>query len=125
MVTVHDLTYLRFPEMVTAASARYRDLVPRVLRRGRSSAPSSPPSPPRSPPSTAAPDRLVVTPLGIDPSSGPRSPLPTRPGWPPTPPGRYLLFVGNREPPQSLATLLAAYRTSWLALGLETARRWG
>ena len=34
VVTIHDLTYLRFPEMITDASARYRRLVPRALRRG-------------------------------------------------------------------------------------------
>ena len=31
VVTVHDLSYLRFPEMVTDASARYRQLVPLAL----------------------------------------------------------------------------------------------
>src|SRR6266511_2707796 len=34
VVTIHDLTYLRYPEMVTAASARYRTLVPAGLARG-------------------------------------------------------------------------------------------
>src|ERR687890_109686 len=30
VLTIHDLTYLRFPQMVTDASARYRQLVPRA-----------------------------------------------------------------------------------------------
>ena len=34
ITTVHDLTYLRYPKMVTAASARYASLVPRALARG-------------------------------------------------------------------------------------------
>jgi hypothetical protein len=33
VVTVHDLGYLRVPETVSRASARYRELVPRGLRR--------------------------------------------------------------------------------------------
>lgn len=34
VVTIHDLTYLRYPEMCTADVLQYRDLVPRALRRG-------------------------------------------------------------------------------------------
>jgi hypothetical protein len=33
VVTVHDLSFLRYPETVTPASLRYRDLVPRSVRR--------------------------------------------------------------------------------------------
>ena len=36
VVTVHDLSYLRVPDTVSAASARYRELVPRSLRRAPS-----------------------------------------------------------------------------------------
>ena len=117
VVTVHDLTYLRFPEMVTDASARYRDLVPRALRRARSSAPPPPPSPPRSPPSTASPDRLVVTPSA--------STLLALVVTPPDPawlaahglPARYLLFVGNREPRKNLAASWPPTGTSWRRRG--------
>ena len=35
VVTVHDLAFLRLPATVSAASARYRVLVPRSLRRAR------------------------------------------------------------------------------------------
>ncbi len=34
VVTVHDLTYLRYPEMCTSDVLQYRDLVPRALCRG-------------------------------------------------------------------------------------------
>lgn len=34
VVTIHDLTYLRYPEMCTDDVLQYRDLVPRALRRG-------------------------------------------------------------------------------------------
>ena len=37
VVTVHDLSYLRYPELVSAATLRYRALVPRGLRQGRGS----------------------------------------------------------------------------------------
>ena len=111
VVTIHDLTYLRYPEMVTDASARYRDLVPRALRRGavvctphrrrrrRGRRRVRPP-----------PDRLVVTPLGVDDSW--RQATPPDPAWLAAHglPARYLLFVGNREPRKNLATLLTAYR---------------
>jgi glycosyltransferase involved in cell wall biosynthesis len=111
VVTVHDLTYLRYPEMVTDASARYRDLVPRALRRGALVVT----------PTTAVAtevaqeyglpeDRLVVTPLGVDDTW--RQATPPDPSWLAANglPERYLLFVGNREPRKNLGTLLAAYR---------------
>lgn len=34
VVTIHDLTYLRYPEMCTDDVLQYRQLVPRALRRG-------------------------------------------------------------------------------------------
>ena len=110
VVTVHDLTYLRYPEMVTAASARYRDLVPRALRRG--AVVCTP---------TAAVAAEVAAEYGLPPTAWSSPPRrrpswrqghPTRPGLAghPRPPARYLLFVGNREPRKNLAGLLTAYR---------------
>src|SRR5215216_207028 len=57
-----------------------------------------------------SPDRLVVTPLGVDDTW--RQATPPDPAWLATLglPERYLLFVGNREPRKNLGTLLAAYR---------------
>ena len=110
VVTVHDLTYLRHSDTVSAASLRYRTLVPRSIQRASVVVT----------PSTTTAELLkaeydvqvpvVVTPLGVDP------------GWfAATPPGdalraelrlpsSYLLFVGTLEPRKDLRTLLAAHR---------------
>jgi glycosyltransferase involved in cell wall biosynthesis len=112
VVTIHDLTYLRHPEMVSDASARYRHLVPRALDRGALVV---------TPTAAVAAEvaeaygldskRLVVTPLGVDDTW--RQTAPPDPAWLAAHglPGRYLLFVGNREPRKNLGTLLAAYRS--------------
>jgi glycosyltransferase involved in cell wall biosynthesis len=111
VVTIHDLTYLRYPEMVTDASARYRTLVPRALQRGAVVC-----TPTAAVASEVAeeyhlpPDRLVVTPLGVDDTW--RHATAPGPAWLAAHdlPARYLLFVGNREPRKNLPTLLTAYR---------------
>jgi glycosyltransferase involved in cell wall biosynthesis len=111
VVTIHDLTYLRHPEMVTAASARYRDLVPRALRRGATvCTPTAAVGAEVADAYRLPPDRLVVTPLGVGPAW--RAATPPDPAWLAANglPERYLLFVGNREPRKNLPTLLAAYR---------------
>ena len=111
VVTVHDLTYLRFPEMVTDASARYRDLVPRALRRGAVVC-----TPTAAVASEVAaeyglpPARLADTPHGGDPPRGQVTPPAPSGVAPHRRPGRYLLFVGNREPRKNLTGLLTAYR---------------
>ena len=127
VVTIHDLTYLRFPEMVTDASARYRQLVPRALGRGAVvCTPTAAVATEVAAEYHLPPERLVVTPLGVDPSW--RQATPPDPAWLATHglPDRYLLFVGNREPRKNLTTLLTAYR-HLLRLhggrGLEMARR--
>jgi glycosyltransferase involved in cell wall biosynthesis len=111
VVTVHDLTYLHYPELVTAASARYRELVPRAVDRG--AVVCTPTAAVRAEVADAyrlPPERLVVTPLGIGPAW--RRATPPDPAWLAAHdlPGRYLLFVGSREPRKNLPTLLAAYR---------------
>ena len=111
VVTIHDLTYLRFPEMVTDASARYRQLVPRALRRGAVvCTPTAAVATEVAAEYDLPPDRIVVTPLGVDPTW--RQATPPTPTWLATHglPDRYLLFVGNREPRKNLTTLLTAYR---------------
>lgn len=111
VVTVHDLSYLRVPETVTAASARYRELVPRGLRRADAVI---------TPSATVAdevvetyrldPATVVPTPLGVDPAWLAVSP--PAPGWLAARglPERYLLSVGTLEPRKGVPTLLAAYR---------------
>ena len=111
VVTIHDLTYLRFPEMVTDASARYRQLVPRALRRGAVvCTPTAAVATEVAAEYHLPPDRIVVTPLGVDSSW--RQATPPDPTWLATHglPDRYFLFVGNREPRKNLTTLLTAYR---------------
>lgn len=111
VVTVHDLSYLRVPGTVTAASARYRELVPRGLRRAAAVIT----------PSRAVADEVVDT-YRLDPAVAVPTPLGVDPAWfavpPPTAawlaarglPERYLLFVGTLEPRKDVPTLLAAYR---------------
>jgi glycosyltransferase involved in cell wall biosynthesis len=111
VVTVHDLTYLRYPEMVTAASARYRDLVPLALRRGATvCTPTAAVADEVAAAYRLPPERLVVTPLGVGPAW--RTAAPPGAAWLAGRglPERYLLFVGNREPRKNLPALLAAYR---------------
>src|SRR5215218_8132058 len=111
VVTVHDLSYLRYPEMVTAASARYLELVPRVLRRGSVvCTPTAAVAAEVADTYRLAPERLVVTPLGVGPAW--RRTVAPDPAWLAAHelPERYLLFVGTREPRKNLPTLLAAYR---------------
>jgi glycosyltransferase involved in cell wall biosynthesis len=97
--------------MVTAASARYRTLVPRALDRGAVVvAPSAAVAAEVAEEYRLGPDRLVVTPLGVDDTW--RQVIPPDPAWLAAHglPDRYLLFVGNREPRKNLGTLLTAYR---------------
>ncbi|MCW2724493.1 MAG: glycosyl transferase, group 1 [Frankiales bacterium] len=110
VVTIHDLSYLRMPETVSSASARYRTLVPRSLRRASVVIT----------PSTAVAEQvreeydvrapIVVTPLGVDPewytAAPPDEALRASLGLPPS----YLVFVGTLEPRKDLGTLLAAHR---------------
>ena len=121
VLTIHDLTYLRFPEMVTSASARYRHLVPRALARGAVvCTPTTAVATEVADEYGLPPDRLVVTPLGVDPSW--RQATPPDPSWLATHglPDRYLLFVGNREPRKNLPTLLTAYRQLLVGVEVET-----
>ena len=127
VVTIHDLSYLRHPETVSSASARYRELVPRSL--ARASVVLTPSA------ATAAALQaeydvrcpVVVTPLGVDEQWAKAAPLADsvrdRLGLPST----YLLFVGTLEPRKDLPTLLAAHRMipDAPALVLVGPRGWG
>jgi glycosyltransferase involved in cell wall biosynthesis len=111
VVTVHDLAYLHLPGTVNAASLRYRDLVPRSVRRAAVVVVPSQATAQAVGEAYAVPaDRLVVTPLGVQPEWF--AARPPDAGWlaarglPP----EYLLAVGTLEPRKGLDVLVAAYR---------------
>ncbi len=111
VVTVHDLAFLRYPELVDEASLAYRALVPRSVRRAALVL-----SPTRAVADEVVeayaldPSRVRVTPLGVDPGWAEAAPLDAAGraalGLPP----EYLLAVGTVEPRKGLDVLLAAYR---------------
>jgi glycosyltransferase involved in cell wall biosynthesis len=106
VVTIHDLAYLRMPENVSVASARYRNLVPRGLRRARMVLTPTQAVADEVVAEYGLPaDRVRATHLGVDPVWFQQD-TPARPGLP----ERYLLFVGALEPRKDVATLLAAFR---------------
>jgi glycosyltransferase involved in cell wall biosynthesis len=111
VVTIHDLAYLHLPGTVNAASLRYRELVPRSLRRAAVViTPSRATADALADAYRVPADRIAVTPLGVDPSWLDTPPpdkawLAAR-GLPPS----YLLAVGTLEPRKGLDVLVAAYR---------------
>jgi glycosyltransferase involved in cell wall biosynthesis len=108
VVTIHDLSYLRYPETVSAASARYRELVPKSLRRAALVLTDTQAVADEIAAEYHLPaDRIRAIPLGVDPAwfDAANEPLPAL-GLP----ARYLLFVGTLEPRKDVATLLAALR---------------
>jgi glycosyltransferase involved in cell wall biosynthesis len=110
VVTVHDLAFLHLPETVSTASGRYRELVPRSLRRAAVVVT----------PSQAVAEQVrdayrpdvpvLVVPHGVDPGWSDAVPadaaLRARLGLP----RDYLAFVGKLEPRKDVRTLLAAHR---------------
>jgi glycosyltransferase involved in cell wall biosynthesis len=109
VVTIHDLAYLTLPETVSPASLAYRDLVPAALARGATvCAVSETMAMAIADAYRLPPERVVVTPLGVDGSwyaaraatSPPPVSLPTD----------YVVAVGTLEPRKNLRILLSAYR---------------
>ena len=110
VVTIHDLTYLRYPQTVDATVASYRHHVPSALARAA-----------RVITVSDAVRAELVAEYSLDPSSVVVAPNGVDAGWfdaqPATVadrarlglPERYLLFVGNREPRKGLATLARAH----------------
>ncbi len=115
VVTVHDLTPLRFPELCDAATLAFPDLVRRALRRGAWVHTHS-----------AFVAAEVVDAFGADPERV-RAVAPGAPVLPPTPPARpgpggpsvatllpegtlrYVLAVGTAEPRKDLPGLVRAF----------------
>ncbi|MDQ2751053.1 MAG: glycosyltransferase family 4 protein [Actinomycetota bacterium] len=105
VVTVHDLAFLHYPELVDAASLAYRTLVPRAVARAAVVVTVSQAMAEEI--STAyrvPPERLAVTEIGVHQSWF--EPAPRVPGVP----GDYILAVGTLEPRKGLDVLVAAYR---------------
>lgn len=109
VVTVHDLAYLRHPELVSAASRRYVDLVPRSVRRAAAvCVPSASVAGELADAYPAAEGKVTVTPLGVSSRWTDADQRPEEAGPRAEPP--YLLFVGSVEPRKGLPTVLAALR---------------
>ena len=110
VVTVHDLAFLDRPEFLSPAQRDLPDLVRRSVARAAVVC-----TPSRAVAQQVAhrldipAERIVVTPLGVDPawsSTGPPSPaLRATLGLP----SRYLLFVGAAQPRKGLDVLLDAH----------------
>jgi glycosyltransferase involved in cell wall biosynthesis len=110
VITVHDLTYVRFPELVNPASLRYRDLVQAAIRRGAFVL---------TPSETIAAevrdtyrideDRVFPTLLGVDPSWTEPADQARLPPEVAELNGDYLVFVGSLEPRKNLKWLLRAF----------------
>lgn len=111
VVTVHDLAFLHLRDTVTPASRRYVELVPRSLRRaGAVCVPSRSVADEVCAAYPRAADRVVVTPLGVDPAWAGSRPVAADRRADLGLTGDYVLFVGNLEPRKDLGTVLAAYR---------------
>jgi len=132
VVTIHDLGYLRNPATVTSDSLAYRRLVPLALARGAHvCTPSRAVAHQVSDAYAIAPERIHVTPLGVDPAwaaaGAPGPELRATLGLPQD----YLVAVGTLEPRKNLALLVEAYRlalqrgTELPPLVLVGARGWG
>ena len=107
VVTVHDLTFLRYPELVDAASLAYRELVPRAVRAAeRVLTPTRAVAEEVVDAYRLPAERVCATPLGVDPSW-----FDAAPRRPPGIPAAYVLAVGTLQPRKGLDVLLAAYRT--------------
>ncbi|MFD2090353.1 glycosyltransferase family 4 protein [Blastococcus deserti] len=132
VVTVHDLSFLRTPQTVTAASLAYRTLVPRSIgRAGAVCVPSAAVADEVAEAYRVPEDRLVVTPLGVDPlwarAEPPDDDRRRRLGLP----ADYLVFSGSLEPRKNLPLLLDAQRRltarhrDWPPLVLMGPPGWG
>lgn len=110
VVTVHDLSYLRYRDTVDDEVLTYRDRVPDALRRAaRAVTVSEVVKEELVAEYSLDPELVVVCPNGVDAGWSRASPLPaadrTRLGVP----DRYLLFAGNLEPRKGLPLLARAH----------------
>ena len=110
IVTVHDLTYLYFPDMVTGDVAQYSWLVPDAVRRAARVVTVSHSVADGISVELGVPrDEIVVAHNGVHQSWFHAVPLSAGGRTEFGLPERYLVFVGNLEPRKNLRTLLAAH----------------
>lgn len=112
VTTVHDLAFLRFPNLLTAESRRYYGQIHRAVKEAeRIIAVSETTERDLLQLTTATPDKLVVIPEGVDPEFAPIDPdtaaaavdrlYGIR--------GPFFLFVGTLEPRKNLRRLIQAF----------------
>lgn len=103
VVTIHDLTFLLYPEFCTPPVRRYRWILPRVLERCRVViTPSVTVADQVAAELGVQRERIVVTPEGVRPGA-------RAPGEPGGSTSSYVLFVGSREPRKNLDRLIRAF----------------
>lgn len=106
LLTVHDLTCLRFPELCTADTLEYPRLIRRALGRGATiHAVSQFVADEVLESFPIGPDRVVVVPNGVRVSAGPT--VPGEGGGPAGP--RFVLALGTVEPRKDLPLLVRAF----------------
>jgi glycosyltransferase involved in cell wall biosynthesis len=123
VVTVHDLSFVRFPELVNRASLDYQSLVPRAVARAAVVlTPTESVADELSEQYGVDRSRVMATPLGVEPAWFGPAPAPIglrRSGTAGITGGgigpggvapEYLLAVGTLEPRKGLDVLLTAYR---------------
>ncbi len=126
VLSVHDLTYLRHADTVTAATLRYRTLVPRACARGAhvltltSTVAGEVASEYGLPGSRVHVARPGVSPAWFSASAPSADWLATR-GLP----REYLVFVGTAEPRKNLPVLLAALSPDLPPLVVAGPPGWG
>ena len=107
MVTVHDLTAVRYPELCAPPSLGYPHLVRRAIGRGAwVHTPSAFVAAEVVDGLGADPDRVRVVAHGV-PGPGPRTPNPTPTAMPSD--DRYVVAVGTAEPRKDFPGLVRAF----------------
>jgi glycosyltransferase involved in cell wall biosynthesis len=109
VVTVHDLTTVRFPELCDASTLAFPALIRRAVAAGAwVHTPSAAVAAEVVDVFGAPPERVRAVHSGIPPlpAAGPAA---VGNGWAPPPGGRYVLAVGTFEPRKDLPTLVAAF----------------
>ena len=111
VATIHDLSFERFPHTVDATVARYRQRVPKTLRRGALVVtPSQAVADEVVAHYEIAPERITAIAPGVDAAwAASRGQDETRSEWPGFP-SSYVLFVGSAGPRKNPRLLVEAHR---------------